>query len=160
MKQRSYDPERFKRKQLRLPAHDYSTTGAYFVTILATTRAPLFHQPELYRILHDTWKTLPTRFPEVTLDEFVIMPDHIHFILWLNKGSTSLGSVIGAYKSLTTVYWLRHLKSLGQDGERPGRIWHNNYYERVIRIDELEATRLYIRQNPHKLQNPPHPPDM
>jgi len=96
-------------------------------------------------------QTLPRRFPHVTLDEFVIMPDHVHFILWLDgtraKG-LRLGNVVGACKSLTTVLWLQHLKSVGKDMWFPCRIWQGGYYERVVRIDELEQTRQYIRNNP------------
>ena len=101
----------------------------------------------------DTWQALPQRFPYVTLDGFVIMPDHVHFILWLEstqaKGLT-LGNVVGAYKSLTTVLWLQHLKAVGKDMRYPSRIWQNDYYERVVRTDELERRRQYIRNNPTK----------
>jgi putative transposase len=99
--------------------------------------------------------------PSVTLDEFVIMPDHIHFILWLDittqrdstpKNAPTLGSVVGAYKSLTTVAWLHHIKATGI--EVPGRLWHKNYYERIICNDELESTRQYIRNNPTKSKQP------
>ncbi len=89
------------------------------------------------------------------------MPDHIHFILWLDgttkrdgttESAPTLGSVVGAYKSLTTVTWLHHIKATGI--EASGRLWHKNYYERVIRNDELEDTRQYIRNNPTKSKHP------
>jgi len=80
-----------------------------FATIRALPPDPLFAIPKLRYILLDTWQTLPKRFPNVTLDEFVIMPDHIHFILWLDGTpgkELTLGKIIAAYKSLTTVLWL------------------------------------------------------
>ena len=148
-----YNRERYTRKSLRLPERDYASASAYFVTIRAIPPDPLFDIPELRHILEETWQSLPSRFPNIELDEFVIMPDHIHFILWLHtteNGQTSLGSIVGAYKSLTTVAWIKHLKATKKDMEYPCRIWQRNYYERVVRIDALEPTRQYIRNNPLK----------
>ncbi len=153
MDHRKYNPDLFTRRSLRLPDRDYAATNAYFVTIRAKQLEPIFEAPELRKILLETWQALPERFHGVTLDEFVVMPDHIHFILWLDskiENVPTLGSVVGAYKSLTTVAWLRHIKSAGL--ERSGLIWQRNYYERVVRIEELEKTRQYIRNNPTELQ--------
>jgi putative transposase len=161
MKHKYYNPDRFTRKSLRLPTRNYASAGAYYVTICAEQYEPVFDAPELRTILEDMWFSLPERFPQVTLDEFVIMPDHVHFILWLEgttqrtdttKKAPSLGSVVGAYKSLTTVAWLHHIKTTGM--EVSGRLWQENYYERIIRNDELEATRQYIRNNPTKPKQP------
>ncbi len=78
-------PKRFYRgKSLRLPKHNYSWTRAYFVTGWAITRDPIFEIPVLHTILQEPWDALPIRFPGVTLDAFVIMPDHIHGLLWLD----------------------------------------------------------------------------
>jgi putative transposase len=89
----------------------------------------------------------------LSLDEFVIMPDHVHFIVRLEgnvEKATTLGRIIGAYKSLTAVLWLRHIEAMGIAGiERSGRIWKRDYYEQVIRdVYELEQKRKYIRYNP------------
>lgn len=56
----------------------------------------------------------------------------------------------------TTVAWLHHIKATGI--EVPGRLWHKNYYERIIRNDELESTRQHIRNNPTKSKQPPTTP--
>ena len=151
-----YNPDRLARRSIRLPDRDYSSASAYFVTIHADRHEPLFEAPELRTILIENWKALPTRFPMVELDEFVIMPDHIHCILWIKnkqKDTPTLGRVIGAYKSLPAVAWLRHIQSTHM--ECSGRIWQSNYYERVIRVSELEKTRAYIRNNPTQ-QNDTH----
>jgi REP element-mobilizing transposase RayT len=137
-----------------MKTHNYGWSGTYFVTIRAVQREPIFETAALRTILTETWEALPQRFEGVTLDEFVIMPDHIHFIIWLEgnvEKPASLGDVVGAYKSLTTVAWLRHIKASGM--ECSGIIWQRNYYERDIRdADELENTRQYIRNNPIKQQ--------
>jgi hypothetical protein len=77
MNKQNYDPACYNRQSLRLPTYDYSSNGAYFVTICLQERQPLLEIPELHTILEDTWNTLPQRFPTVTLDDFIIMPDHV-----------------------------------------------------------------------------------
>ncbi len=144
MNHSKYNPDRHKRKSYRLPGHDYAAKGAYFITIRSDQHQTLFEIPELRNILQETWNNLPERFPSISLDEFVIMPDHIHFILWLNytqQKTPTLWSIVGADKSIG--------------------IWQHGYHEHVIRISELEQTRLYIRNNPTKRKNidPTHPND-
>ena len=74
-----------KRHSLRLPGDDYTSTGAYFFTINVQKHKRFFEIPELHTSLLENWQALPTRFPGVTLDEFVAMPDHVHGILWLDQ---------------------------------------------------------------------------
>jgi REP element-mobilizing transposase RayT len=144
----------YHRRSLRLPTHDYTWTRGYFVTIRVRGHEPLFDIPALKAILAETWEELPERFPGITLDEFVIMPDHVHFIIWLNglaEYAPTLGRVVGAYKSLSAVAWVHHLREKGMKGD--GHFWLRNYFERVIRNqEELERIRLYIRDNPKKLE--------
>jgi putative transposase len=135
-----------------MPEHDYASSGAYFVTIRTYQSEALLEVPELHAILTEEWHALPNRFPGVTLDEFVIMPDHIHFILWLDKkteDAPTLGNIVGAYKSLTTLAWLKHIKAAGL--ERSGRLWQRNYFEHILYSKvQLEQRRQYIRNNPTK----------
>ncbi len=102
------------RKSHRLFTHNYGWTATYFITIKAAQREPVFEVPELRALLQETWGALPTRFPCVQLDESIIMPDHVHFILHFQKTDTqgpTLGQVVGAYKSITTVQWLNAIKA-------------------------------------------------
>ncbi len=134
--------------------HNYRWTGTYFVTLHAAEPGSIFDIPELRAILTKEWEALPKRFPNATLDEFVIMPDHVHFILRLEgnvENAPTLGRVIGAYKSLTTVVWLRHIQA--NNMECSARLWQRDYFEHVIRdAQELEQKRHYIRNNPIKLK--------
>ena len=145
-----YDPNIHHRHPIRLPDYQYASKGAYFVTICTHGRIPCFEQPALRTILEETWLALPERFPGLILDEYVMMPDHVHFIVWLNASVTermTLGKVVGAYKSLTSVTWLQHIEMAGLN-ER-GKIWQRNYMEHVIRGEgELARLRDYIRTNP------------
>ncbi len=99
------------------------------------------------------WQLLPARFPNIELDEFVIMPNHVHAIIWLldpktvgaglaPPGSTSLTAVVGAFKSRST-------RAVNAATRRSGPLWQRGYYERVIRHDaELVKFRRYIAENP------------
>jgi len=147
-------PEFPNRRSTRLPSYDYTSAGAYFITICVENRKRLFDQPELQQCLLTIWQNLPKQFPGITLDEFVIMPDHIHFIIWLNgtgENPLLLSQVVGAYKSLTTVAWIKYNKA--RDTVCSQHLWQTRYYDHIIRNDEdLELTRQYIRDNPRRKQ--------
>ena len=92
------------------------------------------------------------------------MPNHLHFIVWLNpvgaplagtqgarragaSPAPTLGEIVGSLKSMVATRWLKWLKENAPDGL--GRVWQRNYYERVIRNeDELNRIRQYILDNP------------
>jgi hypothetical protein len=84
----SYDPEIHHRKSIRLRGYDYSVPGKYFVTICALEKACLFGGiadgqialNDYGRIVENVWKELPSHFPLVELDRFVVMPNHFHAI--------------------------------------------------------------------------------
>jgi len=77
------------RKNIRLKAFDYSTSGSYFVTICTGNYEPFFgivengeiHSNDVCRIAMECWQGLPERFHKVSLDEFVFMPNHLHGII-------------------------------------------------------------------------------
>jgi REP element-mobilizing transposase RayT len=87
----------------------------------------------------------------MTLDSFVIMPDHVHFIVWLSPKegtlSPSLGDVVGTLKCITAVKWSCHLKATGN--HQPGKLWQDRYYDHIIRNEnDLNIKRQYIQNNP------------
>jgi putative transposase len=77
----------------RLNGHDYSTAGAYFITICTKNRYRFFGRIEsgvlnptkVSIIAEEIWKQIPSQFPFVELDQFVVMPDHIHGIIIINE---------------------------------------------------------------------------
>ena len=145
-----YDPEKHHRRSLRLQGYDYSQPGAYFLTICLQGREPYLEIPEVRYIAEDTWKGLPQRFPTIELDEFIIMSDHIHFILNLHpdyKHRPTLSTIVGAYKSLTARAALRHLRTLGDICVV--QFWQERFYDHIICNEtELQEIRTYIRNNP------------
>lgn len=149
----------FRGKSLRLPGHDYSAPGVYHVVTCAKGiegREPLFKHPVLRQLLQTNWLDLPQRFPSIQLDEFVIMPDHIHFLIWVNKWperlegkrAPYLWEIMQSYKSKVAVEWIRYVKEYHPTWS--AMIWQKRYYDRILRVGELERTRLYIRENPDK----------
>jgi putative transposase len=87
----TYDPAKHHRRSIRLKGYDYAQPGAYFVTICVQGRECLLgeiadHTLRLNAIgamVQAEWQQLPQRFPEISLDAFVIMPNHMHGLLFL-----------------------------------------------------------------------------
>lgn len=122
-------------------------------------------------IVQDEWRRSVFIRPEIELDAFVVMPNHVHGIIiitemrahgraplqpdWFNRKPRSLGSFIAGFKSTTT-------KRINIIRGTPGvPVWQRNYYERVIRNEaELNAIRQYIADNPRQWdwdrENPLH----
>ena len=79
------------RRSPRLKAYDYTQVGAYFVTLVTHDRDLLLGDvvkgevklTHIGKVVADTWLWLPTQYPCVELDEFVVMPNHLHGVIWL-----------------------------------------------------------------------------
>jgi REP element-mobilizing transposase RayT len=154
-----YDPQKHHRCSIRLQDWDYRFPGYYFVTICTYRRLNLFDDSALKEIVEMTWRLIPEHphASHVQLDEWIVMPNHIHGILALTrlegdpeapppeKGARprSLSSIIGTFKSMVT---RRINRARGTPG---GKVWQRGFYERIVRNDrELQAIRRYIRANP------------
>ena len=96
---REYNPAIHRRRSSRLRGYDYSSAGAYFVTICTKQRECLFREivdgimrpREAGKVFQLVWDTLPRHYANVDLDIFVIMPNHIHGIIVMTDTS-----VVGA----------------------------------------------------------------
>src|SRR5437879_3537657 len=88
-----YDPDAHHRRSLRLKGYDYSQAGAYFLTICVQDRECLFGEvanDELQlndagQMVERWWAELQNKFPPVEIDEYIIMPNHLHGIIILNS---------------------------------------------------------------------------
>ena len=154
-----HDSFKRRRKSIRLKNWDYASPATYFVTICTKHREYLFDDLRFREIAENAWQYIPKQphARHVILDEWVVMPNHLHGIITLtewredkaihqpvkNTMARSLPSIIGNYKSLVT----RHINNLRHT--RGGKVWQRGYYERIVRNDrELNAIRQYIRANP------------
>ena len=157
--------ERPQRKRLRLESYDYSQPGSYFITICTMernqevlfsfepavgaiiNRPPRISLTPLGRIVDATIRAIPDHYPGISVDQYIIMPDHVHLILALRHigpdgrqiaAPTPLSNVIQQMKRITS-------KQAGIS------LWQKGFYDHVIRNDEdLANVRQYIRNNPLK----------
>jgi REP element-mobilizing transposase RayT len=153
-----------RRRSLRLKGYDYTQAGAYFVTICAQDQACLFGDVvdgcmclnEAGHMLATLWNDIPARFAGVEIDTFVVMPNHEHGIIVLPDAANgvtaevgpALGEVVAAFKSATTVHYIRGVKTSAWLPFRQ-RLWQRNYYEHVVRNEKaLDRIRRYIDENP------------
>lgn len=161
------------RKLLRLQGFDYASEGAYFVTFNTKNRKHFFGKITngimgLSKIGCHAWKcwyNIPNHFPFVILDEFVVMPDHVHGILIINKDgvrtqdfgsppannqnfytnkfgpqSKNLSSIIRGFKIGVT----KNAREKNQNFA-----WQSRFHDHIIRNEqELNRIRNYIRNNP------------
>jgi len=75
--------EKYRRKSLRLPEYDYSQNGAYFITICTHKRELLLESEKAKSMITTFWHKLPKKFSHIIIDKFVIMPNHIHGIMFI-----------------------------------------------------------------------------
>ncbi len=76
-----YDPSKHHRRTIRLPGYDYSQVGAYFITICVHNRECLFDDVVLKRVAETYWRSIPRFSANIILDEWIVMPNHLHGVL-------------------------------------------------------------------------------
>ncbi len=148
------------RKLTRLKGYDYSADGHYFITICTAEKQKIFGTivgqglapaeiklSALGKIADQQLKDIPKRFTNITVDKYVIMPNHIHAIIRIEKAAgaspcPTLSDVVCAYKSLTTKNCKKYFNE---------SIWQKSFYDHIIR-DERDYLRIaeYIENNPAK----------
>ena len=153
-----------KRKEIRIKDYDYSTPGAYFITVCISDRKPILWnvgaatcRPSLSKIgsavetaIVQIWE----QYPMVSIDKYCVMPDHIHMILSINTDEN--GRQIAAPTVSTVVGHMKRWVSM-QIGHS---IWQKSFIDRVIRNDkEYRAVWEYIENNPIKLDTAYDMPD-
>ena len=173
---------RFLIKSVRHPYWDYSDNAYYFITICTRSKINYFGRARnndillsgIGEIVKKFWNSIPEHFDWIRLDEYIIMPDHLHGIIVINKKSIPAKTVLETTESVV---------STGSDNEpvnqkhkntiQPGSLgaiigqfkrictirareidhefaWQTGYYDRIIRTKvDLENTRKYIIENPN-----------
>jgi len=165
----------------RLQGYDYSQPGAYFITICTKDRLNLFGKiidgkmllNECGKIVKECLYDLPNHYNNLSIDESIIMPNHIHTILFivetgLRPVSTKIDNVETVETGLRPVSteidnhfnhgvseFIRALKSFStrrineKSTTLSSIIWQRNYYDHIIRNEkELNLIRQYIINNP------------
>jgi len=159
---------KYKIKSARLKGYDYSQNGMYFVTICTKDHKEFFGEiingemklNEIGEIVKKEWLQTSIIRSNIFLDEWIIMPHHLHGIIEINNVETTcqgvfkpnetsyrvvsmLGSVINQIKSICT-------KKIWKAGYFDFA-WQSRFYDHIIRDDEsLNKIREYIRTNPQR----------
>jgi REP element-mobilizing transposase RayT len=169
---------KYRVQSTRKKGWDYTLPGMYFVTICTEARRPFFgfvlgeamHASGAGMIAENYWKEIPAHHNNIELDEFIVMPNHVHGIIVIpgerlpelrpkekfrrvaelsqaRAKKDSVSSVLASYKSAVTT-WCR---AQGLDFA-----WQPRFHDRIIRgKNSLQAVREYIRDNPKNWHKDP-----
>ena len=162
--------QRHYRKQIRLLRYDYSQDGYYFVTICTQNRGNFFGEikngimrlSNIGYIATKFWQKIPNHFNNIKLDEWIVMPNHMHGVIIIDKSNhpvgvqnfeplqvnryqhiipKSLSSIIRAYKAAVTMWC--------NQNQHQNFKWQRSFYDHIIRNSEsLDRICEYIRYNP------------
>ena len=178
------NPTSHRRKSIRLQGYDYSQAGLYFITVCTHNRVPLFGEivdgvmalNTAGQIVEKCWCAIPEHFPQVTLDEFVVMPNHVHGIITIGENNVEANNVrtnnvrANDYLPQPSNEIPRSLqhgtsRTIGSmvRGFKIGvtrwfrantdihKVWQRNYYEHIIRNeDSYLKIAEYIQTNPQR----------
>jgi len=149
-----------KRKSIRLKKYDYSTPGVYFVTLCTKSRDAILseivvgasiarpkeiHLTKYGKIVENAIKNIPKYYPVIYVDNYVIMPDHIHLLLQIHSDvngrpmvAPTIDRVIQQTKGFIT-------KQIGFP------IWQKSFYDHIVRGEnDYKEIWEYIESNPFK----------
>jgi putative transposase len=172
-----YNPDKHHRQSIRLRGYDYTSPGAYFITICSHQRKCLLGEivdgemqlNQLGNVVQSHWMKLPTYHSHLQLDAWVIMPNHVHGILILTHDEVGTGlaknvsvqpmnlmskpALTGRYHGIPEIirgfktFSSRRINEIQKVKGIP--VWQRNYYEHIIRNEEsLQHLRQYIHNNP------------
>ncbi len=177
----------YRIKSARLEGYDYSSIGGYFVTICTRDRKCLFGEivhgkmklSAIGEIARQYWQEIPEHFDNTDLDEFVMMPNHVHGIILILQQKPDDCRDVACNVSTHNVSTDSHSKNLAMSAisPKPGSLgtiirsyksavtrwrgknnypqfsWQPRFYDHIIRNEKsLAAIRQYIYNNPTKWQ--------
>lgn len=169
---------KYRVESSRLKGWDYSNSAAYYVTICTKDMSKHFGEIDRGKVLfsksgkiiNEEWQATGVLRKNVILDEYIVMPNHFHAIIFIVKSdnsklnstsgyettqravsthptlkANSLGSIIGQFKSKCT----RRIREFNHNFN-----WQSRFHERVLRNEkELTSVREYIQYNPLRWSN-------
>jgi len=166
----AYNPIFHNRQSNRIKNYDYSGKGNYFITICCADRKTLFGEiingemilTPAGEAARECWLEIPTHFPHAILEEFIIMPDHVHGLIRIPFQKEhekhepvfhefgkiiprSIGSMIKGFK-IGVTKWFR------MQGDT-SKIWQRNYHCKIISDQNIEGVNRYIKNNPINWEN-------
>lgn len=141
-----------KRKNIRLPGFDYSEQGVYFITIDSKDHKEIFWDDSVSlskygEVVKQAISNIPIRYPMISIDHYVIMPNHIHLLLRIRND-------IGGRSMIAPTVSVVIQQMKGYVTKKCGfPVWQKSFYEHIIRGDtDYLETWEYIENNPVKWQ--------
>ena len=161
---------KYRIESLRLPDFDYSQTGYYFITICTNKRQMFFgdiindkmRPTKIGKIVKNFWFEIPNKFQFAEIDEFILMPNHIHGIIFLNRipsaksniNTNKKGGFVGEKNPMLNenlsriIRWFKGRVTFEARKIEPDFAWQTRFYDRIIRTEkELFNLRNYVRNN-------------
>ena len=147
------------RQTLRIQGFSYKSTGKYFVTFCTNQRSCLFgnidkgilHLNAPGKMVYNTIINISNMHLGVNINDFIVMPNHIHAIIIINNHvgpGHYLGGIVKSLKTYTTNCYIHGINHYGWQPFNE-KLWQRGYYERIIRDEHsLIKTRQYIINNP------------
>lgn len=155
-----------QRKLQRLQGYDYSQNGAYFITICTQNRSPLFGDIINDKmILNNAGKMVEERLLNIStntifVDKYVVMPDHLHIIVFIRQDGTTQGSsgttqgsfptlseIVQRFKTITTKLYIDGVKN-GNYPPFDKKIWQKSFNDHIIRNEKgYQEVWKYIDEN-------------
>jgi len=168
------------RKQNRLNNYDYSLNEYYFVTVCSKNRKIIFGEYNnnnvgaplacsrielsiIGQIIDNQWNNIVNQYNHIKLDQYTIMPNHIHGIIIINNrinelsraqasGTPTIGQIIRSFKSKSTLEYIKYINDNNLNVS--GKIWQRSFHDHIIRNEKsLDAIRNYIAINPENWGN-------
>lgn len=157
------------RKRMRLQDWDYSQAAMYMITICVAdrthrlgtmTESDTVRLSDAGRMVVEEIERLDQQHPQIVLDEYIVMPNHVHLLLGLNPrmdeaSPVSLRRVVGELKSRTTNRYVNGVKR-GLLPPFDRHLWQVDYYETIMRDGSwTDQRREYILSNPANWRDDP-----
>lgn len=177
----------YRAESIRLKDYDYSQPGAYFITVCTKNRQCIFGNITGGamilnvggNVVQQCWQGIPLHYPNVSLDVFVVMPDHVHGIILINERGNECGSVGSGSVEANNYSPLPSSAPQPSKFRSPSKtvgsmvrgfkigvtkwfrqntdiydVWQDNYYEHIIRDENaFYRIREYINRNPSNWKN-------
>lgn len=152
--------EKKERKKIRLANYDYSSVGAYFITLCTDKRVhnlscinvgdgfPVPKNTVYGDVVEKYIDEIHIKYPNVSVDKFVIMPNHIHMIIVISQCGTgnpspTISTVMGWFKYQTT----KEINVIRDSSVE--KFWQRSYFDHIIRgQQDYEEQWWYIDENP------------
>lgn len=154
-----------ERKRLRLENYNYSENGMYFITVCTQNRKKVLSEilsvgdgspvPKLTAtgMLAESYiGQISEKYPTVKIYKYIIMPDHIHFLISIEKNTGGTGDPSPTTSTVFAWFKYQTTKAINMHGGCVGKkFWQRSFFDHVVRNEQdLQDIMYYIETNPQR----------